>query len=98
MRTVYYPEKGNKNQVFFSKESCEQYEKQEEEREKRWLEHMETNSPFAKLEKLKRDLEMASTIPSGTIATCSYDCLAIKGMVKVCQTFAEDNKKYLSYY
>lgn len=98
MRTVYYLEIGNTNWGYSSKEECEKYEAKERERVDRWIENMRQNSSAAKLEQLKLDLEKANTIWPGTLATCSYESLAIKGMVQVCQKFIEENKEYLKSY
>lgn len=56
------------------------------------------NSSSSKFNLLVAELEAARVIPEGTLATCSYESLAIKAMVKVCQKFVEDNKKFLDYY
>jgi len=92
MKILYYAE--NNWMPFSTQEECEKYEAEELVRAKRWLD----NSATSKFEKLKNDLACARSISPGTIVTCSYDSLAIKRMVKVCQSFAEENKAYLSHY
>lgn len=62
----------------------------------RWMENL--HSPHTKMEKLIKDLENALHIPEGTIATCTFSALQIKGLVRVCQKFVEEHKEYLNYY
>lgn len=64
------------------------------QRQKSW----QDNTATSKLDKLKFNLEKACVIHPETIATCSFDALAIKGMVIVCKEFVEANKDYLNYY
>lgn len=98
MRTVYFPSKGNQFQSFNSKEACERYEKEQEELEKKWEENRKNFDPNLIRQELISEIEKCSTVPIGTIATCSYDALSIKGMVKACQDFVEKYKEYLGYY
>ena len=79
---------------FRDKYACEIYEENLEKRRQSWAE----NSPRTKFDKLVYELEKAYDIHPDTIATCSFTSLQIKGMVKVCQKFAEENKEYLNYY
>lgn len=83
---IYYP--------FYNKEEAERVE---EDLKKTFI-NLKEHSSKHKLEKLILDLKNAEYIPEGTIATCSFDSLGIKNMVKVCQKFAEDHKEYLKYY
>jgi hypothetical protein len=69
-------------------------EKQHREFEERWKE----NSPETKLEKLISELNQCQIINPETIATCTFDSIRVKAMVRVCQKFAEENKQYLNYY
>jgi hypothetical protein len=69
-----------------------------EEQHKKMLESWKKNSSKGKLDKLIFDLQNACIIHPDTIATCPFESLAIKGMVRVCQQFAEENKEYLSHY
>lgn len=96
MKIIYYPEHGNNHYPFSSKEECLKYEESFRKKELEWKSIIIT--PKDHLEKLILNLETAMTIPLGTIATCTFESLQIKGMVRVCQEFAEENKKYLSYY
>lgn len=92
-KVVSYYAEGNAL-PFSNEEDCRKAEEEFLERAKRW----QQETAEAKLDKLKHDLEQASIIPLGTIATCSYTALAIKNLVKVCQAFVEQNKQYLNYY
>ena len=90
--TTYYAE--GIGRPFYSKEDCERVETELKERQKYWAE----NSSAAKFDKLTHDLKEAMYIHPDTIATCTMESLVIKGMVRVCQKFAEDHKEYLNYY
>ncbi len=56
------------------------------------------NTAKAKFDKLEFELKECLNVWAGTIATCSFDSISIKGMVRVCQKFAEEHKKFLTYY
>lgn len=98
MRILYYPEVGNTNYGFPSAEQCEKYENEKRSEYEDFKRRMIENSSYCKLSKLKDELDRSATIPENTIATCSFDSLAIKGMVNVCQRFVDENKHYLQYY
>lgn len=88
--TVYIAEDGQK---FTDKTSCERHD----EALKSWLEWAQTGSAEAKLNLLVNDLNKCQNT-EGMVATCSHDTLRIKGMIRVCQKFIEDNKELLKYY
>jgi hypothetical protein len=90
--TTYYAE--GYNWPFNSEEDALKKEAELKERQKQW----ENNSPESKMKELLYNLEQCQCIHPQTIATCSFDCIRIKMMVKVCQAFAEKNKEYLNYY
>lgn len=69
-----------------------------EARNKEWYDGWLKNNVDTKLMILKDNLDKAMYIHPGTIATCSFQSLQMKALVKVCQAFAEENKEYLNYY
>ena len=91
-QTLFYAE--GYSHPFSNESDCKKYEDDMKESIARWKD----NSSKSKFEKLKHDLEQSTYIHPSTIATCSFDAIAIKSMVKVCQKFAEENKEYLNYY
>lgn len=92
MKTLYYAE--GVSWPFDNEKDALSAEAKHKEDCARWID----NSPQSKMEKLIKDLENATYILPGTIATCPYTSIQIKGMVKVCQKFTEENKEYLSSY
>lgn len=90
--TKYYAE--GYYQPFATEEEALAYEA----RMKELLARLADNSSSSKFSLLVAELEAAQVIPEGTLATCSYESLAIKAMVKVCQKFVEANKEALNYY
>ncbi len=90
--TKYYAD--NCFVAFNSEEEAKKYEDERKELEAAAV----SRSPQVLLKLLIKDLEEAPMIPEGTIATCSFQSLQLKGMVKVCQAFAEKYKEYLNYY
>lgn len=82
------------SRTFTAKEDCEKFENDLRSKMEEWAK----KSAESKLDKLIFELKEESFIPIGTIATCSYESLAIKRMVKVCQKFVEENKEYLNNY
>ncbi len=93
---VYFPDTTYHNWEYGYKteEEAREKEKEERDRSKAW----EANTPDAKLDKLRFDLKDCLFIHPQTMATCSFDAIRIKKMVRVCQKFAEENKVYLDYY
>lgn len=65
---------------------------------KELTERLRTFSPTTILEKLINDLDKCQSVWPGTLCTCPYDSIRIKGMVKVCQEFVEKYKEYLKHY
>ena len=90
--TLYYAE-GNPF-PYLSKSAAEEWERKAAERRKHWLE----NTADARYDQLLQELKNCQYIPPGTITTCSYDAIRIKGMVRVCQEFAQKYKEFLNYY
>jgi hypothetical protein len=93
MRTLYFADFGGT--PYSSEAECLAAEAKERERQEYWRTH---HDPRTKLEQLKAQLDAAMNIDPRTIATCSFDSLQVKGLVRVCQAFAETNKQYLDYY
>lgn len=94
MRTIYFAD--GCHFPFLDKEEA----LKEEARQKEIMQRVSDscNEPKAKFDKLKMDLENAMIIAPGTIATCSFLSLQIKGLVQVCKNFYEENKEFLKYY
>jgi hypothetical protein len=90
--TKYYSEYSSR--PFDSRLDCLDFEENYKKRAKEW----ESKSAASKLDQLRFELSQQVFIPDETIATCTFDALIIKGLVKVCQKFVEENKEYLDYY
>lgn len=79
---------------FRTKEEAERAEKNQAEQRKLWLQ----NTPESKLNELCHRLKQCQYVHPSTIATCTYDSIRIKSMIKVCQEFVEKNKEFLNHY
>lgn len=90
--TTYYAE--GSSQTFYNKEDA----LREEGRIREISVMRKLDCPNSKLTVLKIDLENCLYVSPETMATCTFDSLRIKGMVRVCRKFVEENKKYLNYY
>lgn len=91
--TTYYAD--GYNWPFNSEEEALKKETELKEHQKQWFEN---NSSESKMKELLHNLEQSQYIHPHTLATCTFDSIRIKMMVKVCQAFAEKNKEYLNYY
>lgn len=96
MRTVYYIE--GSNFPYTDLEKAKKAEAKAIEQQKIWQENWQKHNPKLKLDKLISELENCMHIPEYVVGTCTYDSMRVKGMVRVCQKFAEENKIYLTYY
>lgn len=92
-KEVYYYADGDPR-PYNTEEDALRVEVRNKERYDGWLK----NNVDTKLMILKDNLDKAMYIHPSTIATCTFECLQMKALVKVCQAFAEENKKYLDYY
>lgn len=93
MRTFYMAE--GSNAVYTNPEECRAEEERRKNQQEEWKIRFDS---YAKLEKLKTELDEAMLIAPGTIATCTANSLQIKALVRTCQKFVEENKDYLRYY
>lgn len=89
---LYYAD--NYHRPFNTPEECLKYEEDAKKRNSDYLAYSSQTKFTVLVDKLKE----AMYIDPRTTATCSYDALGIKGMVRVCQSFAEEHKHYLNYY
>lgn len=96
MRTVYYID--GSIWPFTDKDEAEKAELAHKEKQKEWQENWDKHDPRLKLEKLIHELKECMNVWEGTMATCSFDSIRVKGMVRTCQAFAKENKEYLNYY
>lgn len=80
--------------AFDSQYDCEKHE----ELLNYWKQYEQQGCPKAILSKLKYQLDECMNVWEGTIATCSFDALRKKRMVKICQDFVENYKVYLTVY
>ena len=69
-----------------------------EEEHKQQIEYWKQNTAQAKYDKLCHDLKECMNVWEGTIATCSFDTIRLKGLTTICKEFYETNKECLKYY
>lgn len=82
------------SQPFLIKEHALKAEEEHQKRVQYWRE----NCFEAKYDKLCYDLKEAINVWEGTIATCSFDTIRLKGLTTICKEFYETNKECLKYY
>lgn len=90
--TYYYAE--GISLPFLTKEEALKAEEEYNERRQYW----KKNCVEAKYDKLCYDLKNALNIYEGTIATCSFDTIRLKGLTTICKEFYDTNKECLKYY